>query len=104
MLRCPNCGHVIPEKAIREEVAQLMNKRRPRPKLSHTKAQEMEALIRVNSCNKPAEFCFSAIILGCADNKTPYPSLAAEFGVKGTTDFLSSAVNARSLARVSLRA
>jgi uncharacterized C2H2 Zn-finger protein len=44
MLRCPNCGHVIPEKAIREEVAQLMNKQRPRPKLSHTKAQEMSKL------------------------------------------------------------
>jgi hypothetical protein len=44
MFRCPNCGHVIPEKAIREEVAQLMNKRRPRPKLSHTKAQEMGKL------------------------------------------------------------
>jgi uncharacterized Zn finger protein len=44
MLRCPNCGHVIPEKTMREEMARLMIKRRPRTKLDPKKAREMGKL------------------------------------------------------------
>jgi hypothetical protein len=44
MLRCQKCGNIIPEKAMREEMARLMIKRRPKKILSHAQAQAMGKL------------------------------------------------------------